>query len=251
MKYATNKNFCKKFKGFTLVESVIAMGIIAIMITAFLAAFGPAVKGVDKAISIQESKRLVSALEQELSLLRNGNQKNDYNNSFEKALTWIKESTIGDKTKAIILYSYRGDPVSAEEDDTASPKLGEEGDVSGVDYVLTSVVRRLEDEAVVEELRPRVVEGRVYLVRMRQLVFDNDQLVVSDSPGEIVEPNDPSSQVTNLSDYPEASILVRAEFYRLKSNVFTSMEASLELDTEGKPQNLGKPVLVRDIAIIR
>ncbi len=51
-------------------ESVIAIGIVAVLLTTFLAVFGPATQGIRRAISIQEADRLVSALEREMQVLR-------------------------------------------------------------------------------------------------------------------------------------------------------------------------------------
>lgn len=116
-------------QGFTLVETVIAMGIITIMITAFLAAFGPAVQGIRKSISAKEANRLATSLEYELTILRfdeAGNSGEIYTTPFEKAFEWIKESGGVDKDQSVLLYQYRGDPESVREDGTLYPQVDRE-----------------------------------------------------------------------------------------------------------------------------
>ena len=54
-------------RGFTLMETVIAIGVLALLLTAFLAVFGPATSGLRKAISIQEADRLAARIIQSLA----------------------------------------------------------------------------------------------------------------------------------------------------------------------------------------
>ena len=134
-------NFNKKMKknsGFTLVETVIAMGIITIMVTAFLAAFGPAVRGVQKTISAKEANRLSSSLEVELSVLRADEVgTGGFGSAFEKAYTWIEESDADSKDNMILIYQYRGDPDGVREDGTFAPLRSPTGDeIPGDDYVV-------------------------------------------------------------------------------------------------------------------
>jgi prepilin-type N-terminal cleavage/methylation domain-containing protein len=75
-------------RGFTLMETVIAIGVLALLLTAFLAVFGPATTGLRKAISVQEADRLAAALERELVTLRPGTS-SDYKTGFDKAYQWI------------------------------------------------------------------------------------------------------------------------------------------------------------------
>ena len=49
--------------GFTLMETVIAIGVLALLLTGFLAVFAPATAGIRKAVSIQEADRLAFALQ--------------------------------------------------------------------------------------------------------------------------------------------------------------------------------------------
>ena len=94
--------------GFTLMETVIAIGVLAVLITAFLAVFGPATQGIRRAINVQDADRLVATLEKEMGILRPGESGGGtWNTAFDKAFDWIRDAG---KDELIMLYQYRGDP---------------------------------------------------------------------------------------------------------------------------------------------
>ncbi len=241
MKYSGNM----KKRGFTLVETVIAMGIITIMITAFLAAFGPAVQGIRKSISAKEANRLASSLEAELSVLR-PDEAAVYSTAFEKAFTWIEDSGGDTQNKMVLLYQYRGDPNAVRKDGTLKPVTDPSADdIPGKDYVVQSVVRRLEDTEVQEELQPRVVEGRVFYVRMNQLIFNADgELEPSDQPG-VVREQQPPNATMDYTNYPDAVIALETEFYVMKSSLYPYISDAFDISKRGKP------VFKRNIAVRR
>lgn len=254
-------------QGFTLVETVIAMGIITIMITAFLAAFAPAVRGIQKSISAKEANRLATTLEHELSVIRYEEESSDgeeYKTSFHKAFEWIQDSGQSNKESIILLYQYRGDPNAEPNDDGSLQALNMPADkdkvIPGEDYVLQSVVRRLNDEEVSTELTPGVVEGRVFYVRMTQLVYDNEVLKLAGAngvpggPGQIIDPREPRATVTDYNDYPDASIAFQASFYELRSNNYGYINNGFKLDDDngdGHPDAAGRPTFVRNLAVRR
>jgi len=225
------------------------MGIITIMITAFLAAFGPAVQGIRKSISAKEANRLASSLEAELSVLRPDEAgSSGFSTAFEKAFTWIEESvddTAGNDTM-VLIYQYRGDPGSVREDGTLEPYTAPAGDdLPGENYVIQSVVRRLGDSEVEEELQPKIVEGRVFYVRMTQLIFDaNGELNLSDQPGAIRGQRPPNT-ATDYENYPDAVIAMQAEFYVMQSSLYPFIANSFD------PSDPGKPVFTRNLAVRR
>ncbi|MFK7909962.1 MAG: type II secretion system protein [Akkermansiaceae bacterium] len=247
----------KRF-GFTLVETVIAMGIITIMITAFLAAFGPAVQGIRKSISAKEANRLASTLETELSILRSTEHVDnggDYTTAFEKAFEWIKGSGTNTKDNFVLIYQYRGDPNDVRGDGTLNPYTGTDG-IPGEDYVLQSVVRRLGDAETQDELVPTVVEGRVFYVRMKQLIFNNGALELTGDAnvGKIVDPKGAHSEAANHTQYPEAVIAFQAEFYVLKSSLYSYINGpfnATDTNGDGHPDATGKPVFTRNLGVRR
>ena len=78
-------------------ESVIAIGVVAVLLTTFLAVFGPASQSIRRAISNQDADRLQSALERELQILREGPD-DEFDTAFDKAFDWLLKS--GDSTSA-------------------------------------------------------------------------------------------------------------------------------------------------------
>jgi prepilin-type N-terminal cleavage/methylation domain-containing protein len=235
------KKVCKR-KGFTLVETVIAMGIITIMVTAFLAAFGPAVQGIRKSISAKEANRLATTLESELSILRFGDTNTT---AFEKAFKMIEASGATTDDAIVLLYQFRGDPADVRDDGTLNPQTDRSKQVPGKDYVLQSVVRLLSDTATVKaELAPGVVEGRVFYVRMKQLVFNaGGELIISTNDTRILDPHSPNA-AKSYTDYPEAVIAFQAEFYALKSSLYGYA-------AKYKPSSDDRAVFTRNMAVRR
>ena len=95
----------KRQHGFTLLETVIAIGVLAVLLTGFMVVFAPAAEGIRKSINVQQADRLASALEQELSTIRGTNS--GYTTGFDKSFEWIKDSnSVG---TALLVYQYRAD----------------------------------------------------------------------------------------------------------------------------------------------
>ena len=94
----------KRSQGFTLLETVIAIGVLSVLLTGFIVVFTPAAQGIRKSINVQDADRLASALEQELVTHRAGD---NYATGFDKAFNWIRTS---DKAaSAVLVYQYRGE----------------------------------------------------------------------------------------------------------------------------------------------
>lgn len=227
-------------------ESVIAIGVVAVLLTTFLAVFGPATQGIRRAISIQEADRLVSALEREMQVLRPSDD-STYKTAFDKAFAWIADA--GNSDQAIFLYNYRGDP-SSMTDGVMAPYTGEGGE-PGNQYVLQAAVRRKGDQKMDDEME--ALSGPIYYVNMKQLVFSNDGLEVSDQPGSIVDPHNAGTKAADADQYPEAVIAFSAEFFALKSSSKGYVE-NLKLDDgdgDGRPDALGRSLFARNLAVRR
>lgn len=251
-----NNSLIKRNSGFTLVETVIAMGIIAILITAFLGAFSPAIRGVQKAISTKDVNRLASTLENEFAYLSK-EDRNTYDSVFEKAYEWIEETDGVTKDGAILLYQYRGDPGNLRDDGSFNPITNINGHIPGEDYVLQSVVRRLGDPRVEEELQPGVVEGRLFYVKLTQLIFGENGMELG-TIGEVIDPtldaNGSRDDVSSFADYPEAVIAYQAEFYVLRSNIFAYVNSNFSLEdgnNDGHPEATGRSVFTRSMSVRR
>ena len=226
-------------KGFTLMESVIAIGIVAILLTTFLAVFGPATQGIRKAISVQEADRLASALERELQVLRPDTD-DDYDTAFDKAFFWIKESP--QDGNEVFLYNYKGDPGEMRSDGTMEPYTETTGE-PGKDFILQPAVRRMTDDEFEDDLD--AIVGPLYYMKATQLVFDGGKLSLGEAE-KIVDPHS-GTEANDPNDYPDAVIVFSAQIYLMRSNSFQYAE---NFDPEDADQ-LGQPLFSRNLGVRR
>lgn len=223
--------------GFTLAETVIAIGILAALITVFFAVFALATQGVRRAISVQDADRLAFALEQELTTLRGSD---GVSTGFDKAFNWIESGNQGADV-VVVVYQYRGDARAATRaDGTLTPFTGS-GGVAGQDFVVQTVARRNNDPFLTADLDALV--GRVFGVAMTQLVFEDGELVRG-TPGEIHDPKN-GGRVQQPDAYPEAVIAFTAEFFALQTSAADFIRDQLDLST------LDRPIFTRNIAVRR
>jgi len=235
-------------RAFSLIETVIAIGVLAVLLTGFMIVFAPAAAGIKKAISAQEADRLASTLEQELVTSRGTDPKPGFNKSFE----WLKGSNIANT--ALLVYQYRGSLSSNRTDGTPEPVADASGKRPGVDYSVVSVVRRKSDALFKDDIPS--IEGGVYLAKCKQLVFDSNGQLIAGTAGEIKNPKqnttppDPSYKAgpfTNPDEYPEAVIAFSAEFYSLPGKRAGYFDSAFTANfTKFK-----NPVFTRNLAVRR
>lgn len=241
-------------RGFTLLETVIAIGVLAVLLTGFMVVFAPAAAGIRKSINVQEADRLASTLEQELVTLRKGEEDTtDILTGFDKAYKLIEGAMKKTKPEVIFLYQYRGDLKKKLRDDgTYEPyKKASDGKV-GIDYVVVSMARRRikpgsgTDSSFKEDLD--ALEGRVYAVKTKQLVFSGSGLVAS-TKDVIEDPSPGEALLTGTSasgKYPEAVIAFSADFFNLPSSSYSYLESGAF-----DPSKLNTPVFTRNLAVRR
>ena len=231
-------------RGFTLMETVIAIGVLALLLTAFLAVFGPATTGLRKAISVQEADRLAAALERELVTLRPGGSSQDYKTGFDKAYKGIEEVSTGGET--ILLYQYRGTPNSLRTDGTMEPYTAG-GGVAGKDFIVQPMVRQRTDSLLLEDLKS--LDGRIFAAKLTQLEFQGGQLRKRESGGINPDPNNTGESVggTGSDAYVEAVIAFAAEFFIVPN----SDPEYVKPGGKFNPENLTKPIFTRNLAVRR
>jgi prepilin-type N-terminal cleavage/methylation domain-containing protein len=227
-------------RGFTLLETVIAIGVLAVLLTGFMIVFAPAAAGIRKAINVQEADRLASTLEQELVTLRTGDTEKT---GFEKAFNRIQKSDT--QADALLVYQYRGNPTaSPRPDGTLEPVATVSDKMPGKDYIVLTMVRRKSDSNFNSDLP--AIEGGVYLVKCTQLIFEGGELKLG-TPGTIKDPKGTGGNSATADDYPEAVIAFAADFYTLpaKSAGFFTSGFSKSFT------NAKKPVFTRNLAVRR
>jgi prepilin-type N-terminal cleavage/methylation domain-containing protein len=255
-------------RGFTLLETVIAIGVLAVLLTGFMIVFAPAAAGIRKSINVQEADRLASTLEQELVTVRKGQENADIRTGFDKAFLAIKNSTgpngggsdTGNPTTALLVYQYRGDLTSVRSDGTLKPLPDARNKVPGKDYVVQSMMRVKNDANFLEDLK--AVEGSIYMVKCVQLVFDSGGLKPVDHTnkslrGNIMNPKPAGATETDYkpgpfdkaADYPEAVIAFTADFFAVPSkseSFFNSGAGFTKAYASAK-----SPVFTRNLAVRR
>jgi prepilin-type N-terminal cleavage/methylation domain-containing protein len=233
-------------RGFTLLETVIAIGVLAVLLTGFMVVFAPAADGIRKSINVQQADRMASALEQELVTPRAGETPVN-KTGFDKAFLWIKDSNNVSPSapkEPLMAYQYRGKVGSYRADGTLTPEPTQSGK-PGEDYVVVPMVRQKKDPEFTKDLN--ALEGAVYLIKATQLVFDGGQLKAG-TAGKIFDPKDKTKESTTADLFPEAVIAFSADFFLMpaksdayfKSTAFTS-----------KLPTLKSPVFTRNLAVRR
>ncbi|MGA0900368.1 MAG: type IV pilus modification PilV family protein, partial [Luteolibacter sp.] len=211
----------KKSPGFSLIETVIAIGVVAILLSGFLIVFAPAAAGIKDSINSKAATRLVNTLEQELVSLRGQTQVDNFGTGFNKAYEYIKGSAgeSADPNNAILVYKYRAS-LSARRpsDGTPEPVNDIDGLSPGEDYVVRNMMRR-KGEAEFNADIP-AIEGPVYLVKCTQLIMMPDPStgeikLMPATPGQIANEATPTTAVDDPDNYNHAVVAFVADFYSL------------------------------------
>lgn len=223
-------------------ETVIAIGVLAVLLTGFIAVFAPAAEGIRKSINVQDADRLASTLEKELVTLRTGQGSASIKTGFDKSFEWIGKSNTD--AEAIFVYQYRGNTSSLRSDGTANPVTSSNG-TPGEAYIVQPMARRKSDPLLVADLA--ALEGNIFVVKCTQLVFKAGELQ-NGTAGQIVDPKNTATVAATSAAYPEAVIAFSAEFYSLPSRT-VSYISSATFNT--RFPTLKNPVFTRNLAVRR
>lgn len=235
----THSSFRKR--GFTLLETVIAIGVLAVLLTGFMVVFAPAAAGIRKSINVQEADRLATTVEQELVTLRKGATEKT---GFEKAFNRIQKSNSAND--ALLVYQYRGSLNNLRPDGTPEAVPNVRDKLPGEDYTVQTMLRSKSDPNFREDLA--AVEGGIYLVKCTQLVFDSKGQLILGKIGEIKDPKPAGgAPATTVDDYPEAVIAFAAEFFSLPAKSSGYFDSGFA-NTFTKVKN---PVFTRNLAVRR
>lgn len=260
MNISQQPSFRSARRGFSLVEVVVAIGVLALLLAGFLAIFTPAANNIKRSIGVKEANRLAETLTNEMGVLR-ANQTTTYDSAFEKAFEWIKDSN--EATKAVVLYTYKATPFessfagtsTADTDGNLEPFI-EDGAI-GRDYIAQTVARRVgdQDSLIEKEIDPKALIGNVYVMRMCQLVRDErstakqlimkatDYGTIYDDPEKV---GNGATVVTDVKNYQSAVLPVQAEIYVLPSNSYKYL-----INGTWSFEKIGEPLTTINLAISR
>jgi len=156
---------------FSLTETVIAMGVIAVLVTAFVVTFGAAGDAIKRSIDMSEVQKVSTALHSELHTLRNEESKKYASaNPFNKAFEWLQKGS--SEKNAVVIYTYRGDLKQLRPDGSFKP-LKTADVVPGQGSITCMGVRLASDPLLKEDLAARV--DSIFVCRLRQLVWDEQK----------------------------------------------------------------------------
>lgn len=228
---------------FTLTETIIAIGVLTVLLTGFIAVFTPAAQGIRRSLSSEQAERLTTTLEMELTTLRKGQEAPDPTTGFDKAFNWIKgANTIAN---VIFVYQYRSDPATIRDDGTPAPKVAITGE-PGKDYIVQSMARRRNDTKLEDDLK--AIEGSVFFVKPTQLLFADGELKPG-TPGKIMNADTPATEATAAAAYKEAVIAFSAEFHSVPNKSIAYLESTAF--TTRFNSTTAKPIFTRNLAVRR
>lgn len=224
-------------KGFTLTETVLAIGVVGVLLVVFVAMFVPARRTVQAALTIQEADRVVKSLTAELNTVRPSERaasstrvstKTRYISTFDKAFYWMQNTARPETT--ILIYNYRGDLTKPLREDGTYQPVADNSGVPGVGTVLIPACTLVTNRSRWEDFKATV--GPVFAVRMTQLVVEQrgtrSQYMLNAKPGVICNPYDYRRVINKPEDYvydpankryPSwgAEVMYCAEFFQLNA----------------------------------
>jgi hypothetical protein len=238
---------------FTLTETVIAIGVLTVVLTGFIAVFTPAAQGIRRSISSEQADRLTTTLEMELATLRESQKATllpTGTTGFDKSFGWIRSGNVA--ANAIFVYQYRGNPAIIRGDGTPEPMVGITGE-PGKSYIVQSMARRVGEKEGGKDLLEedlKAIEGSVFFVKLTQLRFVNTLTggaLNIGSPGQIRSAD--NTIANNAAEYKEAVIAFSAEFHSVPTKSIAYLKSTTFTTRFNSTTN--KPIFTRNLAVRR
>ncbi len=233
-------------------ETVIAILVLAVLLTGFLTVFTPAAQGIRRSISTQQADRLKATLEKDMSSLRAG-EITTFPTGFDKAFTWIQKGNA--PNTAIFVYQYRANKSGTPRADGTLPPMTAIDGRPGVDYMIQTSARRANDTLLSDDLE--AIVGPLFYVIPTQLVYEDNELVLG-TPGAIFNPIVPPAttpvEATTPALYTDAVITFSAAFYSVPSvseNYLNGAKFAQKFNAAAASGSGVKPVFVRNLAVRR
>lgn len=208
------------FGGFTLMETLLAIALVSLLVSIFLTVFVPSRGLIQQAITRQESDRLVSVLNAELSTVRNNERSSgsqasspgQYRTAFDKAFYWLLKSHSPDKS--IVIFSYRADTSKPLNDDGSYQVASASATRPGGSSIITTIACPM-DSKIHKKTIPHAV-GPVFLVKLTQIEHTSDGgFKLANSPGTIANGSTPETYFSSAAEQMQwgGALFCRADFY--------------------------------------
>ncbi len=214
---------CKRNKrAFTLVEALLAIGIVGMLLGIFMTLFVPVKSMLTAALAREESGRIINALQTEMENIRPDERapastKNSsygkYVTPFDKAFYWFRNSQ--KPSTSIAIFSYRADISKRRRADGSYPPVPRNGKVLPANTELVTMAAPLNSKLHRNSIRQAV--GPVFIVRMTELREEKrGEFKLAPRPGILEKGSTPNSYVSDDEDNPwGGAVYYRADFYRL------------------------------------
>lgn len=218
-----SKSFLHRFKGFTLMETLLAIALVGVMLSIFLTVFVPARGLVRQALTRQESERIIGILRAEINTLRadeyagkgaTSSNENKYKSCFDKGFYWLRKTS--QPSKAIVIFSYRADLSKPARADGTFPAVEASKSSPGKDMQLVTIACPMDDPIHRDDIRDAV--GPVFLVKMTQLKLKGEgEFKPVNAPGVITEASNPEKYMSDAgkADTWGGVLFCRADFYHM------------------------------------
>ncbi len=211
----------RRLRGFTLMETLLAVALVGVLVSIFLTVFLPARGMVRQALTRQESERITGILRTEMATLRadetaGASQKKSslgkYLSAFDKSFYWMLRSK--NPSTSVVIFSYRADTSKPPRADGSFPPVPASKSVPGVNSQLVTIACPMDDAVHRKDIRDAV--GPVFLVRMSQLIPSaNGEFRISKQPGTIGGAGAPEGYVSGENDKEGwgGVVFFRADFF--------------------------------------
>ncbi len=211
----------RRLRGFTLMETLLAVALVGTLVSIFLTVFLPARGMVRQALTRQESERITGILRAEMGTLRadetaSASQKHSsigkYLSAFDKSFYWMLRSK--NPSSSVVIFSYRADTSRPPRADGTFPAVPAAKSVPGVNSQLVTIACPMDDPIHRKDLRDAV--GPVFLVRMSQLIPENNgEFRLAKQPGTIAGAGSPENYVSSEGERDAwgGVVFFRADFF--------------------------------------
>lgn len=226
------KNLKQMKKGFTLMETLLAMALVATLVSIFLTVFVPSRRMVQEAITKQDAERVAGILKAEVATLRTSDRKL-YKTSFDKGFSWLQKTS--HPSSSIVVFSYRADMSGAQKADGTYPAVLPGKQTKLANTQILTVACPVDDPLHKDDIRFSV--GPAFLVKMTQLTPNNrGEMVLAPKPGVIQGASSPDQYCSDANSKTPfgAVIFYRADFY-LMSPPNPDRYKGRSWDTLGRP----------------
>lgn len=203
-------------------ESLLAIGLVGVLLSIFLTVFVPARGMVRQALTRQDAERISGILRSEMSRLRADEEasadmkkstSNKFLSTFDKGFHWVQRCK--NPATAIVVFSYRADMSKPVRADGTYPPVPASKSAPGKNTQLVSIACPMNDPLHKDSIRDAV--GPVFLVKLTQLTRHGQEYRLSKSPGVISGASSPSEYMSSAEEDIAwgGSIICRADFYHM------------------------------------